>query len=151
MLQKIDRDKIDPDILDKLSEIKRCCGSSAEVGAMVCDEKNCFMGHNIKWTRVVGSTCAEKHAMNLMSQGDSQPLKLDIFTVGRFDRPGWSNSKNVCFPCGVCLELFLEYSKLHDISPLEIIFYSTSWDLSTMYKSSLADLMPTSVVQSWSR
>ncbi len=119
-----------------------------EVGCAILDnEGNIFLGATNARSRAIGSTCAERMAMDqLYFQRGGAPIFLAL--VGRFNRKGWKESY-ICTPCGVCLEMFSEV--MRDFQKRDFNFICPAWNKSKILKVSLSELYPQIGKGDWER
>jgi len=109
-----------------------------KVGCAILDTVgNVYVGATNTRSRVIGSTCAERMAMDQLCFQKKIP-KLCVL-VGKFLREKWRDDF-VCTPCGVCLEMFFE--TMQNLNLQDIPFICLSWDKSRVLKINLSELYP---------
>lgn len=118
------------------------------VGAVIVGDKSgVYKGATVARTRVIGSTCSERMALdNFYFNNKEVPRK--VFTIGTFERKGWSDDY-ICSPCGVCLEMIFE-AKIH-YGVNRINFFCSSWNKKNILVCELNDLFPQIGKGGWSR
>jgi len=115
--------------LEKLKEIAEHSHpeSRNKIGAMlICENGKIYYGFTIRRSSILGSTCAERMALDnwFQDQDKTKPIKLVL--VGKIMRMGWNNT-HICYPCGVCRELYHQFTHINNIKNL--VFECYSWDL----------------------
>lgn len=107
--------------------------SGNKVGAvLVCENGTDFSGATVGRSRVIGSTCAERMAMDqIFYHGFSKPVL--VVTVGFL---AGSPENTITFPCGVCRQMYQEYAD-NDLK-----FILVSWDKSRVIRTTLGELFP---------
>ncbi|MFA5742643.1 MAG: hypothetical protein WCX77_02665 [Candidatus Paceibacterota bacterium] len=109
-----------------------------KVGCAILDANgNIHVGATNVRSRVIGSTCAERMAMDSVWFKKQTP-KICVL-VGKFNRSGWSDDL-ICTPCGVCLEMFFE--SINDFGLEDLPFICAAWDRSRILKINLSELYP---------
>lgn len=115
--------------------------------AILCNNGEVFVGATNERSRAIGSTCAERMAVDqLYFHGNKKP-KLCVL-VGIFVRDGWSEDW-VCTPCGVCLEMFSEIIRYFNLE--DMAFLCLSWDKSRFLRAKLSELYPQIGKGKWRR
>lgn len=119
-----------------------------KVGCAIMSKRgNVFVGATCERTRVIGSTCAERMAVDQMVfKGDRKPILCVI--VGKFIRYGWSRD-SLCTPCGVCLEMFFELIQHQGVK--DLLFLLPSWNKKRFLRIKLSELYPQIGRGSWKR
>lgn len=113
--------------------------SGHKVGCLIlCENGDEFVGSTIARTRAIGSTCAERMALDQLYFHKNKKPRLVVLT-GLFSRDGWSKS-SICTPCGVCLEMFFVLISSLALSDLD--FLCSSWDKSRILRVKLTELYP---------
>ena len=106
--------------------------------AILCDDNKVYVGATNERSRAIGSTCAERMAVDqLLFHGNKDP-KLCVL-VGKLKRDQWTDN-NMCTPCGVCLEMFWEMIMKLKIEDLE--FLCVSWNKKRILRVKLTELYP---------
>lgn len=105
---------------------------------LLCKKNQINKGITIARTRVIGSTCAERMALDQWYLGDRN-LPIVCYLVGTFQRNTWKDNF-ICTPCGVCLEMFLEFIVEKNISNIK--FMCADWVLNKVLEVNLNDLFP---------
>ncbi|RJR24752.1 hypothetical protein C4578_02425 [Candidatus Microgenomates bacterium] len=106
--------------------------------ALLCKNGEIFVGATNTRSRVIGSTCAERMAVDQMFfGGNRQPVKIAL--VGLFKRRRWTESA-ICTPCGVCLEMFWETITQLEFDDLD--FICASWNKERILRVKLTELFP---------
>lgn len=128
--------------------LKSITNKKTYVGVVILgDRGGIYGGVTLARTRAIGSTCAERMALDqLFFKGREKP-KI-VYMIGIFERLGWREDY-ICTPCGVCLEMFFESIKFFNID--EIKFICSSWNKKNIIKCSLKDLFPKYGNQEWKR
>ncbi len=106
---------------------------------LLCADKSLYKGATITRTRVIGSTCAERMALDSWYFNGKKSVPSVCYLVGTLDRKGWSNDY-ICTPCGVCLEMFLSLLAKQGVKHLE--FVCANWTLSRVLRADLGELFP---------
>lgn len=114
---------------------------------LVCEDGDIFCGATLSRTKAIGSTCAERMALDQLWFANKKNLQTCI-TVGTFNRPGWKNSY-ICTPCGVCLEMFFEFKLWAKLDTINFIL--PSWDKTKVLNISLEELFPQIGKGEWTR
>lgn len=108
--------------------------------ALLANSGEIFCGATLARTRLLGSTCAERMAVDkfyFSLQKQSTPKLLAV--IGLFQKPLWT-SNEICTPCGVCLEMLFETINDFNIKDLPVI--CSSWDKEQIVRTSILDLFP---------
>lgn len=122
--------------------------SGHKVGcAILCENGKIFRGATNSRTRAIGSTCAERMAVDqLYFNHNKKPNMLAL--TGTFSREGWSNDF-VCTPCGVCLEMLFEM--VLDLNLDDLDFLCPNWNKNKILKIKLSELYPQFGKGKWKR
>lgn len=105
---------------------------------ILCKNGDVFLGATNERSHAIGSTCAERMAVDqLYFHGNKQP-KLCVL-VGVFARNDWTQDL-VCTPCGVCLEMFRKLIMNFKLDDLH--FICLSWNKKRVLKAKLIELYP---------
>lgn len=122
--------------------------SGHKVGcAILCKNGEIFKGATNSRTRAIGSTCAERMAVDQLYFHHNK--KPNIFALaGTFSREGWSNDF-VCTPCGVCLEMLFEM--VLDLNLDDLDFLCPNWNKNKILKIKLSELYPQFGKGKWKR
>ena len=115
-----------------------------QIGCVIkCRNGDEFFGATNIRSRTIGSTCAERMALDQMYFHKNRYPKVCAI-VGKLPqtdwRRKWSDSK-ICTPCGVCLETFrqaIQSLKLKDLN-----FLCSDWSGKRILRAKLSDLFPT--------
>jgi len=115
--------------------------------AILCENKKIYTGSVNERTLAIGSTCAERMAVDqLYFHGREKPKLCGL--VGFFVRKGWTRNY-ICTPCGVCLEMFFEM--VLDFAIKDLDFLCATWDKSKFLRIKLSELYPQIGKGEWSR
>lgn len=114
-----------------------------KVGCVIkCQNGQEFSGATNVRTRTIGSTCAERMALDQMFFYANHKPETCVL-IGKFPnvnwRKKWSNDK-ICTPCGTCLETFrqvVESLRLKDLK-----FLCSSWNKKRVLRIKLSELFP---------
>ncbi|HEQ65488.1 MAG TPA: cytidine deaminase [bacterium] len=113
--------------------------SSHKVGAVIyCKNGKTYTGATLARTRIIGSTCAERMALDQMHYDRNREPELCVVT-GLLNRPSWTE-KSILTPCGVCLEMFWE--TIIELGLEDLDFICSSWDQSRIVRTKLSILFP---------
>ena len=129
----------------RLVRAKRAASRSVDprghrVGCLIaCAGGEEFLGATASRTRAIGSTCAERMALDQWYFDRSHPAPVVCYLVGNFMRESWKKHF-VCTPCGTCLEMFLELFVDQNLDKLK--FICGSWDLKRVLVADLDELFP---------
>lgn len=108
-----------------------------EVGCAIHGTNSTYVGSTISHPRIIGSTCAERMAIDHLLVASDKPGLVAV--VGKLNRDSWTK-ENLCTPCGLCLEMFWELQMkagLHDIE-----FLCANWGLDRILSIKLSELFP---------
>jgi len=106
--------------------------------SILCKNDEVFVGATNTRSRAIGSTCAERMAVDQMFfDGNREPVKVAL--VGLLKRNKWTKD-SICTPCGVCLEMYWEMIMQLGIKDLD--FICASWDKKRILKAKLTELFP---------
>ncbi len=106
---------------------------------LLCGNGSAYAGATALRTRVIGSTCAERMALDKWYFSGTKEIPRTCYLVGIFDRKNWNNNF-ICTPCGVCLEMFLELITDQKVGKLK--FICSSWKLNRVLSADLSELFP---------
>lgn len=109
-----------------------CVGCS-----FILEDDSLCSGATVGHSRIVGSTCAERMAIDKVYMSKRTPMTCVV--VGKLVRNEW-NEQNICTPCGSCLEMIWEFLMYKNMSDIEIV--CCSWDMQNILKTSLTELYP---------
>lgn len=127
--------------LEKIKEVAEMSypESRNKIGAvLICENGKKYYGFTIRRSTVLGSTCAERMALDNWYQDKERTKPIKIILVGKIMRIGWNNT-HICYPCGVCRELYHQLTHLYDIK--NFTFECHSWDLKQSDEKSLKELL----------
>ena len=104
-----------------------------------------FWGATNIRSRVIGSTCAERMALDQLFFNKNKKPEICAI-IGKLPvadwRKKWSNDK-ICAPCGVCLETFRQTVQLLRLKDLK--FLCSSWNGKNVLRANLSELFRNSV------
>lgn len=127
-------------ILAKKNAGRSVSDKGHKVGCIIlCSDKSKYLGATVARTRSIGSTCAERMALDQYYFDNTRAKPVSCYLVGSLNRESW-NEKLICTPCGVCLEMFLEILIAKKLK--KIRFVCGSWDLTRVLIANLSDLFP---------
>lgn len=107
---------------------------------LACADQTTFLGATAARTRAIGSTCAERMAVDQWYFARRpKPEPRTCYVVGTFDRASWRDMYT-CTPCGNCLEMFLELFIAERLR--RFWFVCGSWNLQRILLAELAELFP---------
>lgn len=113
--------------------------SGHKVGsAILCNNKEIFMGATNARSRAIGSTCAERMAVDQMDYHGNEKPKI-IALIGFLKREKWTDD-SIITPCGVCLEMYWELIMRLGMEDLE--FLCSSWNKKRILRTKLTELYP---------
>ncbi len=138
--QKVPRD--DKPFLLRAKEVARKTISPKKhkIGCIIkSGSGSLYEGASVSRTRAIGSTCAERMAVDRLYFSGDQSKIATCYLVGRLDRLSWKENF-VCTPCGACLEMFLEL--MISKKGRDVRFVCASWDLSRILIANLSELFP---------
>lgn len=108
-----------------------------KVGCAIQGDQTVYVGSTISHPRIIGSTCAERMAIDhLLIMQDSPQL---VAVVGKLNRDNWTH-ESLCTPCGLCLEMFWELQMKTELDDIE--FICANWDLDKVLNVKLSELFP---------
>ena len=105
----------------------------------MCTDGSTYQGATTTRTRAIGSTCAERMALDQWYFKHPKKDPAICYLVGTFDRESWQDNF-ICTPCGVCLEMFLELLIQRKLKKLK--FMCGNWKLSKVLIADLSELFP---------
>lgn len=109
------------------------------VGCLILTEDgNQYLGSVNERNRVIGTTCAERMAMDQLLRHSKSAPKI-IFIVAKFDKDFWSDD-DICTPCGVCREMFRYVQNYFKVKDLNFVCFS--WNKKRALKAKLSDFLP---------
>ncbi len=113
--------------------------NSHKVGcAILCSDGKIFTGATNIRSRVIGTTCAERMAIDqLYYHGNKEPILCAL--VGLLTRKQWTKS-SIITQCGVCLEMFWEV--IMSLKIKDINFICSSWNKKRILKIKFSELYP---------
>ncbi len=106
---------------------------------IVCADGSTYSGATVARTRAIGSTCAERMALDQWYFSDAKMNPQTCYLIGTLDRVSWCDDF-VCTPCGVCLEMFLELFVARNLKSLR--FVCSNWKLSRALTADLSEFFP---------
>ena len=106
---------------------------------LLCEDGSTYLGATVARTRAIGSTCAERMALDQWYFDGAKSNPQVCYLVGKLDRKSWKNNF-ICTPCGVCLEMFLELFIQRNLKKLK--FVCGSWTLKRVLMADLSELFP---------
>lgn len=113
--------------------------SGHKVGsAILCNNEEIYLGATNTRSRAIGSTCAERMAVDQMAFHGNETPEL-VALVGLLQRDKWSEN-NIITPCGVCLEMYWELIMRLGMEDVE--FLCTSWNKVRVLRIKLTELYP---------
>ncbi len=139
-IKKVPRD--DKQLLLRAKDVAQKTVSPKEhkIGCVVVvGSGSAYEGASVSRTRAIGSTCAERMAVDRLYFSGDKSRVATCYLVGRLDRQSWKDNF-ICTPCGVCLEMFLEL--MISKKGRDIRFVCASWDLSRVLTANLSELFP---------
>ena len=89
-----------------------------KVGCVIKGDSDAYVGSTISHPRIIGSTCAERMAIDSLLIANDKPNLCAV--VGKLNRENWT-SENLCTPCGLCLEMFWELQMKKGLSDVEFV------------------------------
>ena len=134
-------DKEEKSIVDKAFEAAKHSVAPAghKVGsAILCNNGEVFQGATNTRTRVIGSTCAERMAVDQMFYHKNKKPKL-IALIGVLQRERWTKD-SICTPCGVCLEMYWEMTMKLRLKDIDLL--CVSWNKKRVLRAKLTELFP---------
>lgn len=140
-----DLTQVEVELLKKTKKVaeKTVSDIGHKVGCVIrCKDGEEFVGATNIRSRTIGSTCAERMALDQMYFGKNRNPELCVI-IGRFPNVKWRkkwSDDNICTPCGVCLEMFLETTHLLGIKDLN--FLCVSWNKKKVLRATLSELFP---------
>jgi cytidine deaminase len=122
-----------------LTAEKTIAKPNQKVGAaLLCKDGSTFVGATLARRRVIGSTCAERMAVDQLYFSRGATPKV-LAVVGIFPRPNWTEN-SICTPCGPCLEMLWELIMDYNLQDLQII--CSSWSKKRIVRTTLLELFP---------
>ena len=106
---------------------------------IVCSDGSGYFGATVARTRAIGSTCAERMALDQWYFSNSEKSPVTCYLVGTFNRKSWRENL-ICTSCGVCLEMFLELLAQQGLKKLK--FICSNWNLDRVLLTDLKELFP---------
>jgi len=106
--------------------------------AILCRNGQIFQGATNTRSRAIGSTCAERMAVDQMFYHGNRYPKL-IALVGFLQREKWTEN-NICTPCGVCLEML--WGMVIKLNMRDISILCVSWNKKRILRAKLTELYP---------
>lgn len=113
---------------------------------LICANGPIYKGATVARTRAIGSTCAERMALDQWYFSNIQSLPTTCYIIATFDRASWSDN-SICTPCGVCLEMFLELFIAQKLNKLR--FVCGNWKLTRALITDLRELFPQVGKRGW--
>jgi len=108
-----------------------------KVGCAIEGANQTYMGSTISHPRIIGSTCAERMAIDSLLIANDIPKLCAV--VGKLNRDNWS-VESLCTPCGLCLEMFWELQMNTRLDNIE--FVCANWELDRVLMVKLSELFP---------
>lgn len=121
----------------KLNAEKSVSEGGHKVGCAINGNLGIYSGSTLSHPRIVGSTCAERMAIDHLLIAKDRPNLCGV--VGKLNRENWSQ-ENLCTPCGLCLEMFWELQMKTNMDDIE--FICSNWDLDRILSIKLSELFP---------
>lgn len=106
--------------------------------ALICEGGSYFFGFTIRRSTVLGSTCAERMALDNWYQGFKKSKPTKIILIGKILRKSFNDS-SICYPCGVCRELYHQFTQTNQIK--DFVFECYSWNLKNHDTKTLKELL----------
>lgn len=105
--------------------------------AILAKSGNIYTGATISHSRIVGSTCAERMAVDQIILNQEEPIVCVI--VGKLNRTKWGKN-SLCTPCGCCLEMLWELQMHANLENIDLL--CSNWDLNRILQTKLSELFP---------
>ncbi|MFH1193088.1 MAG: hypothetical protein V1656_02100, partial [Candidatus Jorgensenbacteria bacterium] len=118
-------------LLKKAQEVAKKSASDLghQIGCLIrCKNGEEYTGATNIRTRTIGSTCAERMALDQMYFHKNVHPKLCVL-IGKLPETNWRlrwSERNICTPCGVCLETMRQTIRLLRLKDID--FLCSSWD-----------------------
>lgn len=113
------------------------------IGCVIkCGDGSFFSGATNIRSRTIGSTCAERMALDQVFFHKNRKPELCVI-VGKLPQTKWRrkwSDENICTPCGVCLESFRQ--TVHTLGLEDIGFLCSSFDGKNILRAKLSELFP---------
>ena len=128
----------------EIDELKLCAErshspSNHKIGAvLVCEDGSCFFGFTVRRSSVLGSTCAERMALDNWYQSSRKSKPVKIILTGKIARDNFDESC-IVYPCGSCREMYHQLCQEHEIN--DFIFECYSWDMKACDRKKIKDLL----------
>ena len=136
-LQNLNRNEVPLVELALSIASKSVSKTGRKVGCIIlCEDGKAFEGTTNEHARYLGSTCAERMAVDQLYK-DSKSAPQKLFLTGYTED---SDTQKVLLPCGCCRELLFQTLSHFQIDNLQVI--SFSWDKSVFLKTSVRELFP---------
>lgn len=132
-------------LLTKAREAARKSSSDQghRIGCLIrCRDGREFLGATNIRSRTIGSTCAERMALDQMYFHGNRNPELCV-VVGKLPEASWRrkwSDSEICTPCGVCLETFRQATQQLKLKDLK--FLCSSWDGKRILRIKLSELFP---------
>jgi len=114
-----------------------------QIGCLIkCRNGNNYVGATNIRTRTIGSTCAERMAFDQMHFYKNTHPELCVL-IGKLPEMNWRrkwSKKNICTPCGVCLETMRQVVQSLRLKDLDLL--CSSWDKKRILRAKLSELFP---------
>jgi len=114
-----------------------------QIGCVIkCKNGAIFSGATNIRTRTVGSTCAERMALDQVFFHKNRNPELCVI-VGKLPQTKWRRKwadHNICAPCGVCLESFKQAAQILRLKDID--FLCSSHDGKKILRAKLSELLP---------
>jgi cytidine deaminase len=147
-MEIINFEKLSKDEISLLNRAQETAGRSAsnlghQIGCLIkCADGEEFLGATNIRSRNIGSTCAERMALDQMHfHGNNKP-KLCVL-IGNLPKAHWRpqySEDDICTPCGVCLETMRQVVQSSGLDDLDLI--CASWSKKRILKIKLSELFP---------
>lgn len=147
-MEIVNRSDLSKEELKLLQKTRAVAGRSIsdlghQIGCIIrCKNGEEFLGTANIRSRTIGSTCAERMALDQMYFYRNRYPKICVI-VGKLPqtdwRRKWSDGK-ICTPCGVCLETFRQTTQSLKLKDLD--FLCSNWNGKKILRAKLSDLFP---------
>lgn len=147
-MEVVDFDKLTNEEVQLLEKAREAADHSIsdlghKIGCVIkCQNGKEYIGATNIRSRTIGSTCAERMALDQMYfSGDNLPKTCVLIgNLPEVDyRPQWSED-NICTPCGVCLETMRQVIKSSRLEDLDLL--CSSWNKKKNLRAKLSELFP---------
>ena len=97
-----------------------------------------YTGAAVSWEKYVGSTCAERMALDQLAINTGEVPILAVVT----GHTGKNPTSTIITPCGKCRQMFHDYISL--LGRKDLDFVLSSWDQKNIVRTRLSKLLPLS-------